>query len=170
MRGYRGHHGDHGGGGGDGRRMRRGMVPDLVLAALLDGPAHGYELMDRLESFSGGNWRPSPGSIYPLLAMFEDKGVVESREAEGRRVFSLTAAGRAQAEQAKQRGTSDAGPAFAAGPRSPSDSQNPQLWAEMRQLEVAGRQIATLADPAQVEQAVEIVRNARKALYRLLAD
>jgi len=36
MRGHRGHHGGHG--GGDGQRMRRGMVPDLVLAALLDGP------------------------------------------------------------------------------------------------------------------------------------
>jgi DNA-binding PadR family transcriptional regulator len=146
------------------------MVPDLVLAALLDGPAHGYELMDRLERFSGGNWRPSPGSIYPLLAMFEDKGVVESHEAEGRRVFSLTAAGREQAEQAKQRGITDPGPAFSADPRSPNDSRSPQLGAEMQQLEVAGRQIVMLADPAQVEQAVEIVRNARKALYRLLAE
>ena len=34
--------------------MRRGQVPDLLLAVLLDGPGHGYELMDRLERFSGG--------------------------------------------------------------------------------------------------------------------
>jgi len=150
--------------------MRRGMVPDLVLAALLDGPAHGYELMDRLETFAGGNWRPSPGSIYPLLQMLEDKGVVESHEAAGRRVFSLTTAGRQQAEQAEQRRASDAALAFPQDSRDSSNTRNSQLRAEMQQLEAASRQIATLADPGQVERAVEIVRNARKALYRLLAE
>jgi len=166
MREHRGHHGGRGG-VGDGGRMRRGMVPDLVLAALLDGPAHGYELMDRLETFAGGNWRPSPGSIYPLLQMFEDKGVVESHEAEGRRVFSLTTAGR---EQAEQRRVSDVSLAFPQDSGHSGNTRDSQLWTEMQQLEAAGRQIATLTDPEQVERAVEIVRNARKALYRLLAE
>jgi DNA-binding PadR family transcriptional regulator len=166
MRGHRGHHGGRGG-VGDGGRMRRGMVPDLVLAALLDGPAHGYELMDRLEAFAGGNWRPSPGSIYPLLQMFEDKGMVESHEAEGRRVFSLTTAGR---EQAEQRRVSDVELAFPQDSRGSSDTQTSQLRTELQQLEAASRQIAALADPGQVERAVEIVRNARKTLYRLLAE
>jgi len=169
MRGHRGHHGGRDG-LGDGGRMRRGMVPDLVLAALLDGPAHGYELMDRLEAAAGGNWRPSPGSIYPLLQMFEDKGVVESHEADGRRVFSLTTAGRELAGQAEQRRVTDVGRAFPPGSRDSGNSQSSQLWTEMQQLEAASRQIATVADPAQAERAVEIVRNARKALYRLLAE
>ncbi len=169
MRGHRGHHGARDG-VGDGRRMRRGMVPDLVLAALLAGPAHGYELMDRLESFTGGNWRPSPGSVYPLLQMFEDKGVVESHEAEGRRVFSLTTSGRKQAEQADQRRVSEVALTFPPDSRDRSNSQNSQLRTEMQQLEAASHQIATLANPGQVEQAVEIVRNARRALYRLLAE
>jgi DNA-binding PadR family transcriptional regulator len=151
-------------------RMRRGMVPDLVLAALLDGPAHGYELMDRLEAFSGGSWRPSPGSVYPLLSMFEDKGVVESQESEGRRVFSLTTAGREQAEQAGQRRVGDVALAFPQDSRGSSSAQASPLRTEMQQLEAASRQVATLADPGQVERAVEIVRNARKALYRLLAE
>jgi DNA-binding PadR family transcriptional regulator len=146
------------------------MVPDLVLAALLDGPAHGYELMDRLERFSGGSWRPSPGSIYPLLQMFEDKGVVESHEAEGRRVFSLTAAGRKQAEQAERHRVTDIAASFAHDPEDARPAEGAQLRTEMQRLEAAGRQIATLADPAQVEQAAEIVRSARKALYRLLAE
>ena len=88
-------HGGHQGRrrGGDGHRMGRGRVPDLLLVALLDGPAHGYELMDRLEALSGGNWRPSPGSVYPLLQAFEDQGFVERQEGQGRRVFALTAHG-----------------------------------------------------------------------------
>ncbi len=160
MRGRRGPHGDRGG-PGDSYRMRRGMVPDLLLAALLDGPAHGYELMDRLERFSGGNWRPSPGSIYPLLQMFEDKGLVESHETEGRRVFSLTTAGREQAEQRR---------ADVVATTFPLDSPSSQLRTQMQQLDAASRQIVAVANPAQVEQAVEIVRNARQALYRLLAE
>lgn len=142
--------------------MRRGMVPDLVLAALLDGPAHGYELMDRLEQASGGSWRPSPGSIYPLLQMFEDKGLVESTEADGRRVFALTDAGREHASQRR--------PDAASGP-FPVNPRHSRLRTEVEQLRAAARQVAaTATDPEQVEQAVAIVRGARQALYRLLAD
>jgi DNA-binding PadR family transcriptional regulator len=158
--------------------MRRGMVPDLVLAALLDGPAHGYELMDRLESSSGGSWRPSPGSIYPLLQMFEDKGLVESRESEGRRVFSLTDAGREQArrrrEQVEQHrasrgaagpgaGDPDAVPSFAAEPATP-------LRAEVRHLQAAVQQVEALAAPEHIAEAAAIIRRARQSLYRLLAE
>ena len=55
------HHERRGGRG----RMRRGDLRLLLLAGLLDGPAHGYELMKRLEETTGGRWRPSPGSMHP---------------------------------------------------------------------------------------------------------
>ncbi len=142
--------------------MRRGLVPNLLLSALLDGPAHGYELMDRLEQFSGGSWRPSPGSVYPLLQMFEDRGFVRSDEQEGRRVFALTEAGRAEAEQ--RRGGEGTATHF------PVDPKHMKLRAELHQLRAATRQIALTAGPEQVDQALEIVRGARQALYRLLAD
>lgn len=162
------------------------MVPDLVLAALLDGPAHGYELMDRLESSSGGSWRPSPGSIYPLLQMFEDKGLVESRESEGRRVFALTGAGREQAhrrrEQAEQHraslratepGTRDPeAPGTAMSPNeAPSFAAPPSpLRAEMQHLHAAVQQVEALAAPEHRAEAAAIIRRARQSLYRLLAE
>jgi len=154
-------HGGNRGGGDDGHRMRRGKVPALLLIALLDGPAHGYELMDRLEKFSGGSWRPSPGSVYPLLQVFEDQGLVESHESQGRRVFALTDAGREQAGQHR------AGASTAPFPQDPRHSQ---LRAEMEQLRAAARQLPAVATPEQMEQATAIVREARKALYRLLAE
>jgi DNA-binding PadR family transcriptional regulator len=142
--------------------MRRGRVPDLLLAALLDGPAHGYELMDRLEAFSGGNWRPSPGSVYPLLQVFEDQGLVERQQAQGRRVFALTEPGR---EQALQRRDSADPAGFTPAPH------HSQLRAEMEQLHVAARQLASAAtSDEELEKAAAIVRAARQALYRLLAD
>jgi DNA-binding PadR family transcriptional regulator len=142
--------------------MGRGRVPDLLLAALLDGPAHGYELMDRLEAFSGGHWRPSPGSVYPLLQAFEEQGLVERREAQGRRIFALTDNGREQALQ--RRADADPSP-------FPVDLHHSQLRAEVEQLRTAAIQFAEAAtSEQQIEQAAAIVRGARKGLYRLLAE
>ena len=149
-------------GGSDGQRIGRGRVPDLLLAALLDGPAHGYELMDRLEAFSGGNWRPSPGSVYPLLQAFEDQGLIERKEAHGRRIFALTDAGREQALQ--RRAEADPSP-------FPVDRHHSQLRTEVEQLRTAAFQFAEAAtSEQQIDEAAAIVRGARQALYRLLAD
>ncbi|MBX7161283.1 MAG: PadR family transcriptional regulator [Acidimicrobiia bacterium] len=41
----------------------------------MDGPAHGYELIQRLETKTEGRWRPSPGSVYPQL--LADDGLLE---------------------------------------------------------------------------------------------
>jgi DNA-binding PadR family transcriptional regulator len=156
----KGHGGGHRGsarGGG----VRRGEVRSLLLAALLDGPAHGYELMSWLEERSGGRWRPSPGSVYPLLQLFEDEGLATGREQGGRRVFALTDAGRAQADRGRVRDLA-ADPAAA--------SQHQELRAEVQQLHLAARQVAAAGGPAQVEQAVAVVREARQALYRVLAQ
>jgi DNA-binding PadR family transcriptional regulator len=155
-------HGGTYGGGRDGRRIRRGAVPGLLLAALLDGPAHGYQLMDRLEALSGGNWRPSPGSVYPLLQSFEDQGLVEHQESPGRRVFALTDVGRAHA--LRRRADTDS-PAF------PVDPHHSQLRTEVEQLRAAARQLGSVAtSEEELDAAAAIVRTARRALYRLLAE
>ena len=157
-------HGDHGHGHHGhwaGGRVPKGNVRGLLLAALLEGPAHGYELMRRLETQAAGRWRPSPGSVYPLLQLLEDEDLVRGTDQDGRRVYELTEAGRAQADQSR---LSD----LAAGPSGASPHLD--LRAEVQRLHSAARQVGTAGDAAAVEQAVAIVRNARQALYRLLAD
>ena len=67
------------------------------------GPAHGYELIGRLEEKSGGTWRPSPGSVYPTLQLFEDEGLVRSEQRDGKRVYELTDAGRTEAADRVER-------------------------------------------------------------------
>jgi DNA-binding PadR family transcriptional regulator len=151
-----GRHGDWAGG-----RVPKGNVRGLLLAALLDGPAHGYELMRRLEGQAGGRWRPSPGSVYPLLQVLEDEGLVRGRDSDGRRVYELTGRGRSQADAGQLR---DLAAGTAAG------SAQVDLRAEVHRLHAAARQVATAGEPVQVQQAAEIVRGARQALYRLLAQ
>jgi DNA-binding PadR family transcriptional regulator len=138
----------------------KGNVRGLLLAALLAGPSHGYELMRRLEELAGGRWRPSPGSVYPLLQLLEDEGLIRGTDAEGRKIYELTEDGRAQADDSQLRDLAD-GPAAGA---------HVDLRAEIQRLHSAARQVGMAGEAAQVEQAVAIVRNARQALYRLLAE
>ncbi len=44
----------------------------------------GIDIINRLEERSSGAWRPSPGSIYPLLAQMEEDGYIETVRVEGR--------------------------------------------------------------------------------------
>jgi DNA-binding PadR family transcriptional regulator len=77
------------------RRAERGEVRYLILDAIAEGPRHGYDIMQAIESRAGGGYRPSAGTIYPTLQMLEEMGHVSSREQDGRRVYAITDAGRA---------------------------------------------------------------------------
>jgi DNA-binding PadR family transcriptional regulator len=153
-----------GGGFGHGRRrrMRRGDIRTAVLVVLAEQPRHGYEVIQALEERSGGAWRPSAGSIYPTLQLLEDEGLARSSERDGKRVFELTESGKAEAEA---RVDEAGGPPWAG---AVGDGIN--LRAGVMQLMMAARQVGSAGSPEQVEQAVQIVTDARKRLYRLLAD
>ena len=82
---------------GRGQLIRRGEIRPLIVAALTTKPMHGYEVIQALEAQSGGRWRPSAGSVYPTLQLLADEGLVTSEEVDGRRTYTLTDAGRADA-------------------------------------------------------------------------
>src|SRR5882672_1400450 len=82
-----------------GGRMRRGDIRTAVLAILAEEPGHGYDVIQRLEEKTAGAWRPSPGSVYPMLQLLEDEGLVRSSERESKRVYEITATGREEAER-----------------------------------------------------------------------
>ena len=67
-----------------------------ILSLLSDGPKHGYQLMKELEERSGGLYRASAGSVYPTLQQLEDEGLILAEQREGKRVYSITEAGRAE--------------------------------------------------------------------------
>ncbi len=94
--GPRSRHGSGGHGGGGPRRgfFRQGEVRLALLSLLGDGPAHGYELMKRLEERSGGTYQASAGTIYPVLQQLEDEGLIRAQDDEGKKVYHLTDAGR----------------------------------------------------------------------------
>jgi DNA-binding PadR family transcriptional regulator len=62
----------------------RGNVRAAILALLAEEPRHGYAIMTELAERSGGLWRPSPGSVYPVLQQLQDEGLVSVEEPDGR--------------------------------------------------------------------------------------
>jgi DNA-binding PadR family transcriptional regulator len=83
--------------GWHGHRVRRGDISPLILQVLLEKPMHGYEIITKLEEKHHGLWRPSAGSVYPNLQMLEEQGLVVSKEADGKRIYELTADGKKRA-------------------------------------------------------------------------
>jgi DNA-binding PadR family transcriptional regulator len=92
--------------GGGGRRERVFASGDLkfaVLHLLADKPAHGYEIIRRMGELAGGDYAPSPGTIYPTLAMLEDLGwVVSAPQEGGRKEYRISADGRARLEEERE--------------------------------------------------------------------
>lgn len=156
--------GGHGHGRGPWARAKRGDVRAATLLALADEPMHGYQIMQRLEEKSGGAWRPSPGSVYPTLQLLEDQGLIKGEEAEGKRVFSLTEAGVAEAAAVKER--------LGDSPFGEGGEQNPRsaLYQALIALHGATKQVGMTGSAGDVEKALAIVRDARKRLYELLAE
>lgn len=153
-----------GGQRGGGRRARRGDVRASILTLLADAPMHGYDLIRELEQRSGGRWRPSPGSVYPTLQLLEDEGLITGEERDGKRVFSLTDAGRAEFDQRRERGE---GEPWAFGP---SGEGFTQLRDAVFQLGAAALQVARTGSEAQRTRTADVLSEARKKIYALLGE
>ena len=70
----------------------------LVLASLLDGPLHGYAIIQRAEHLSGGQVRLATGTLYTALDRLTADGFVELVSEEivhgrARRSYGLTPSG-----------------------------------------------------------------------------
>lgn len=124
---------------------------------------HGYEIIQELAERTGGMWKPSAGSVYPTLQMLEDEGFVVGEDAGGKRRFHLTDEGRQQV----------------------ADREGPPPWeqvaagvdpgafklreAVVKNMAAVG-QIGFSGTPDQQQRAVEVLAEARRKLYAILAE
>jgi DNA-binding PadR family transcriptional regulator len=147
------------------RRTRRGDVRAAILVLLTEEPRNGYQLIQEIEERSGGMWRPSPGSIYPALQLLADEGLVRSESRDGGNVYELTDAGRAHVEEHRDRLGEPWAQAEAGVP-----GEVRELMKLAMQVGIAARQVTHAGSEQQVQQAKDVLADARRALYRILAD
>ena len=62
----------------------RGLLRLIILRLLKSDEMTGSEISQTLEDWTEGQWKPSPGSIYPLLSSLEAEGVIKPTKQEGR--------------------------------------------------------------------------------------
>lgn len=79
--------------------FERGDLKFAILGLIEQKPMHGYEVMRALEEQSSGCYRASPGSVYPTLQLLEDQGMLSARDLGGRKIYSITDAGRAYLDE-----------------------------------------------------------------------
>lgn len=162
-----------------GPKVRRGDVRAAILGVLADPPEgadelNGYQVIQVIGERSGDAWRPSPGSVYPTISQLQDEGLVATDDERGRRVLRLTDAGRAYC---------DAHPDELAAVWAPFETDqgtertrrgsSPDYMAlkpEIGQLMSAVWQIATQGTERQRAEAIEVLVEARRRLYGLLAE
>jgi len=152
-------------GPGFGRRSRRGDVRAAVLVLLEEAPLNGYQLIQEVESRSNGAWRPSPGSMYPVLSQLEDEGLVIAVDQSGTRLFQLTEAGRAEVEKNRQ-GFGLPWETAAAAVSEPRFA----LMRSLKQLVIAVRSLREAASDEQVTAAADALNEARRKIYQILAE
>jgi DNA-binding PadR family transcriptional regulator len=166
-----GGHGGHGmhrrrRGRSGGNRARRGDVRAAALTLLSERPMHGYEIIQELETRTGGVWKPSPGSVYPTLQLLADEGLVTANEVDGRRVFTLTEAGNAQVAARSAEGGVPPWVEMADDAGEPVQ----RMARALRSVVIASKQLLRDGAPAQQSQATSILADTRRRLYALLAD
>jgi DNA-binding PadR family transcriptional regulator len=148
---------------GIGRRARRGDVRLAILVLLAENPANGYSLIGQISDRTDGRWRPSPGSVYPVLRQLTEEALVES-EGDDHAGFTITEAGKAFVSEHQEQATKvwENGQAI-------SEAQE-QLHQSLRKLMGATRELSGSGSDEQRTRAMELLDETRRKLYGILAE
>ena len=83
------------------RGVRRGFLKYYILKLLSEDSYSGYGLIQAIEEETGF-WKPSTGSVYPLLESLEEEGLIEGRDTDRGNSWEITDKGRDAYEEASE--------------------------------------------------------------------
>ncbi len=158
--------------GEGGRAFGRGDLKYALLELLQERPMHGYEMMKALEEKSGGFYSPSPGSVYPTLQMLEDGSYVTSKEMEGKKVYSITDAGRSLLAERRGNEEQPFGPPWMRGggrgrrPSPEMQALRSEAMEVMRLFAIAGRM--AFQNPEQLAKLRAVIERTHKDLTDMI--
>ena len=99
-----GRHGRHRFGGEFGGRLfDTGELRLVILSFIAEKPSHGYEIIKGIEEKMGGAYVPSAGVVYPTLSLLEDEGFATVSSEGGKKLYTITEAGKAEIAANKSR-------------------------------------------------------------------
>lgn len=140
-----------------------GDVRAAILAVLAEQPSTGAGVIAEIAQRSGGAWKPDAGAVYPTLQLLVDEGVIAAEVTAGRKTYSVTDEGRAEADAAASHApwqTSGKRDLLGMGPL-------PKSGVELAQAAAAVQRSGT---PEQQKQAAALLDETRRKLYAILAQ
>ncbi|MDR7251487.1 DNA-binding PadR family transcriptional regulator [Nocardioides sp. BE266] len=159
-----------------GPRVKRGDVRTAIIDVLhrarrAEEPINGYQVIQEISELSSGEWRPSPGSVYPTIQQLQDEGLVESDDERGRRTIRLTDQGVTWAEEHADELAAVWAP-FTRTEQPVPDQPSGQadIKSEIGQVVSAVWQLATQGSEQQRRAALDVLVDTRRRLYGILAD
>ena len=81
-----------------GRMLAQGDLRLVALALIAQAPRHGYEIIKLVEERTADWYSPSPGIVYPTLTFLEEAGYVTVSSEGAKKLYTITAEGRAYLE------------------------------------------------------------------------
>ncbi|MCI2774285.1 PadR family transcriptional regulator [Staphylococcus petrasii] len=93
-RGFEGFGGFGGRRGGRDRFFKKGNLQFVILKMLEEESRHGYQIIKDLEERFKGFYSPSPGSVYPILQMLEDREFVSISKEGNKKIYTITDEGK----------------------------------------------------------------------------
>ncbi|ADB87987.1 PadR family transcriptional regulator [Saccharolobus islandicus] len=85
------------------QRLKKGALKYLVLECLNEKPMRTYEIIKSIEKKFEGSYRPSTGSIYPVLKGLVEKDLVEVKVENGKKIYIITDKGKKELEEIKNK-------------------------------------------------------------------
>jgi DNA-binding PadR family transcriptional regulator len=86
--------------------MFRGSLPWFLMRLLQSGPKYGLDMIRIIAEHTEGTWKPSAGSVYPVLRNLEEQGLIDGdwsrTKAAPRRIYRLTAKGKREIPKMRQ--------------------------------------------------------------------
>lgn len=169
------HHGEHPGrhhrhgpfrrNGGNEHRTRRGDIKFILLELLADQPNHGYNLIKEMERRYGEFRRLSPGSVYPTLQMLDEGGYLTSEQVGGKRVYTITDAGK---ELLAERSPQITSKAFGEIGNVPSEFS--ELRNTLTNLATVVMQVGRSANTERMSQVRELLEQVKRDIHAMLAE
>lgn len=140
-----------------------------ILKALEGGAKTGHEIVQAIADASKTGFKPKAANVYPLLEKLIDTGLVSASLKKDRRVFTLTAAGKAAASQAELPVEDST-----AGNRSSWSAPtwvdvNGELAKASKRLAAVALEVAQNGTKAQQTEAAKVIDEARRKLHAILA-
>jgi DNA-binding PadR family transcriptional regulator len=165
------HHGKHRRHGsfrrnwGNEHRTRRGDIKFILLELLADRPNHGYNLIKEMEQRYGEFRRLSPGSVYPTLQMLDEGGYLTSEQVGGKRVYTITDAGKELLAERSSQSTPNGTPGVGNIPSEFSELRN-----SLTDLAAVVMQVTRSANTERMSQVRELLEQVKRDIYAMLAE